>query len=313
MCIAGLRGYTLAAGLKTALLALLLSPCSAVGELRFHQIEGTEAVPLNVVESGPGDAPAILLLHGFSQSYLSWLPQLRDTELTTRYRLVAMDLRGHGGSGKPWTREAYAGSAPWATDVHAVIEALSLKQPVLVGWSFGGYVAMDYLREYGAEAIAGIMLVASHGGLLPRPDATAADPEGNLELLLAEGRRFADVMSATPLSQETVDHMVAAFIMMSPHVRAAIRGKRLDNQDLLADGRVHLPLQVILGRADPSVPAAAFEERLSNLHCAETVVFDHVGHSPFAEQPQRFNAELAQFTARASAGCGGMDEHTVAP
>jgi pimeloyl-ACP methyl ester carboxylesterase len=298
------------AALAGVVLAALLATSGAVAELRFHLVEGAGGVPLNVVESGAADAPPLLLLHGFSQSYLSWLPQLRDPELTARYRLVAMDLRGHGGSGKPWTRDAYAGSAPWAEDVHAVITALSLERPVLAGWSFGGYVALDYLREYGPDGLSGIMLVASHGGLLPRPDATGPDPVGDLEALLAEGRRFASLMSAEPLPQEAVDHMVAAYTMMPPHVRASIRGKRLDNQDLLTAAGPHLPLQVVLGAADPSVPAAALSVRLSSLGCAETIVYEGVGHSPFVERPARFNAGLADFARRAAAGCGSLETGT---
>ena len=293
------------------LLASLLATASAIGELRFHQIAGADTVPLNGVESGPEDGPVLLLLHGFSQSYLSWLPQLRDPSLTARYRLVAMDLRGHGASGKPWTPEAYAGSTPWADDIHAVVTALKLKQPVLAGWSFGGYVALDYFREYGADAVAGIMLVGSHGGLLPRPGGAGPEPVGDLELLLSEGRQFASVMSANPLPDEIIDHMVSSYIMMPPHVRVAIRGKRLDNQDLLTEGRWDVPLQVILGAADSTVPTQALVEHLSPVHCAETIVYEGVGHSPFAEQTERFNADLARFATRSAGGCGGVTTRTA--
>jgi pimeloyl-ACP methyl ester carboxylesterase len=88
--------------------------------LRFHEVNAADGTPLNVVETGNVDAPALLLLHGFSQSYLSFHPQLHDPDLTERFRVVAFDLRGHGGSGKPWLREAYAGHRPWADDVHRV-------------------------------------------------------------------------------------------------------------------------------------------------------------------------------------------------
>ncbi|NCW57263.1 MAG: alpha/beta fold hydrolase, partial [Gammaproteobacteria bacterium] len=74
--------------------------------LRFHEIAGSDGTPLNVVETGNAAGPAVVLLHGFSQSYLSFALQLHDPELNKRFRLIAIDLRGHGGSGKPWAREA---------------------------------------------------------------------------------------------------------------------------------------------------------------------------------------------------------------
>jgi pimeloyl-ACP methyl ester carboxylesterase len=100
-----------------------------------------------------------------------------------------MDLRGHGGSGKPWKTEAYLGSKPWADDVQSVIAALALNKPLLVGWSFGGCVAMDYGREHGSKSVSGVVLVGSHGGLLPRPAANGPPATGDLETLQTAARQ----------------------------------------------------------------------------------------------------------------------------
>ena len=68
-----------------------------------------------------------------------------------------MDLRGHGRSDKP------AGATPtaalWAEDIAAVLRELMLEQPVLCGWSYGTIVILDYIREYGEDAIGGIGIV----------------------------------------------------------------------------------------------------------------------------------------------------------
>ena len=74
-----------------------------------------------------------------------------------RYRLVAMDIRGHGLSDKP--RDGYDDSRLWADDVKAVLESLSLDHPVISGWSYGPLVILDYIRHYGEERLGGIQFV----------------------------------------------------------------------------------------------------------------------------------------------------------
>jgi non-heme chloroperoxidase len=58
-----------------------------------------------------------------------------NSDLADDYRLVAMDIRGHGFSDKP--RDGYTDSRLWADDVNAVIQALSLDGSILCGWSYG--------------------------------------------------------------------------------------------------------------------------------------------------------------------------------
>src|SRR5207248_9307247 len=113
-------------------------------------------VQLHLVETGnPGGRP-ILFIHGFSQCWLAWSRQL-TSDLAESYRLVAMDMRGHGLSDKP--REGYTDSKLWADDVNAVVHALNLDHPILCGWSYGPLVILDYIRHYGEDAIGGINLV----------------------------------------------------------------------------------------------------------------------------------------------------------
>ena len=80
--------------------------------MKTHRVTGGAGVQLHVVETGnPGGRP-ILFLHGVSQCWLTWSRQM-NSELADDYRLVAMDLRGHGLSEKP--REGYTDSRIWPT------------------------------------------------------------------------------------------------------------------------------------------------------------------------------------------------------
>jgi non-heme chloroperoxidase len=103
---------------------------SASVHLVHTNIIGGGGVQLHVVEKGNPRGRPILFIHGFSQSRLSWRPQL-DSDLANDYRLVALDMRGHGQSDKP--RDGYSDCLLWADDINAVIRELALDQPVLCG------------------------------------------------------------------------------------------------------------------------------------------------------------------------------------
>ena len=88
--------------------ALLCSISVTFAEgLRRDSILAPDGVTLSVVESGNPEGPAVLFVHGFSQSAMSWRLQM-ESKLQQKYRLIAMDLRGHGYSGKPETPESYS-------------------------------------------------------------------------------------------------------------------------------------------------------------------------------------------------------------
>ena len=118
--------------------------------MQSHRITGGGGVQLNVVETDNSRGRPILFIHGFSQCGLVWSRQL-DSSLAEDYRLAAVDLRGHGLSEKP--REGYDDSKLWADDINAVIQSLSLDQPILCGWSYGPLVMLDYIRHYGEDSI----------------------------------------------------------------------------------------------------------------------------------------------------------------
>lgn len=292
--MSSLRRLLVSYGVAMVLLCGMPQASAAdLGSLRFHEISAVDGTPLNVVETGNPDAPVLLLIHGFSQSYLSFYAQLHDPDLNSRFRMIAFDLRGHGGSGKPWTREAYAGHRPWANDVQRVIESLKLDKPVIVGWSFGGYVAMDYIREYGASAVKALVLTGSHGGLIARSDGPRVRYEGDLDASIRNAHNFMKVMSAKPVSDDAFDRGTYAHVMMPAYVRNAMVDKRLDNTDMLSS--LSVSTLVLLGEKDASLPVVHTRDMLEVNRHIKIKALAGVGHSAFIEDAIVFNHELAQF------------------
>lgn len=266
----------------------------------MHFVRAADGTPLCVRTAGPVSAPAIVLLHGFAQSQAVFKRQF-ESGLARDFRLVAFDLRGHGCSGKPWSPNAYVDPAIQAADVRAVIEATGLVRPLLVGWSFGGYVISDYLRTYGAEGLSGVVLASSHGGLIGTGDGPALERQRQQRGLartalpgidegILRGHQFVRLMSAKPLPADLAEIMFVANQMFPTYVHRAMADIRLDNTDLLQ--RYALPTRFIVGAQDRSMQGGALESLAASMPQATVVVFGNSGHSPFAEEPARFNEEL---------------------
>ena len=295
--------------IRAAWLALIsLSGAAVAATLPFDisTVEGGGGVPLNVVETGNPRGPAILFIHGMSQSYLAWLPQLRSS-LATRYRLIAFDLRGHGGSGKPWRPEDYNDSRLWADDIEAVINAKKLERPVVVAWSYGGHALLSYIRHYGTARISAIDLTGTLAGLLqvvrtpgPETDKLMAGSRmresRDLEQNIAGYRAMAAGLSARPLPPELKQLAFLTGLMQPGYVRRAMTKLPVQNADLAS--QLNLPVLLSMGSLDREWPIAACRQVVAMLSHAELSIYEGFGHFPSAEASERFNRELAQLVQR---------------
>ena len=79
--------------------------------MKAHTVTGGGGIKLHVEETGNPNGRPMLFIHGFSQCRLAWTKQL-TSDLADDFRLVALDIRGHGLSEKP--RDAYGDSQLWA-------------------------------------------------------------------------------------------------------------------------------------------------------------------------------------------------------
>lgn len=129
-----------------------------VGDLEVHYLEEGRGQPL-------------LLLHGGTATAESWgeaMPRLAD-----RYRVFALDTRGHGKTNNPLQKMSYA---QFADDVAGFIAALGLKRPLIIGYSDGGQTALEFGLRHPGKAGALVL-----GGAISRPT------EGYLEGLHGMG------------------------------------------------------------------------------------------------------------------------------
>jgi non-heme chloroperoxidase len=273
--------------------------------METHTVEGGDGLRLHVREWGRADGPPILFIHGLSQSHLCWARQY-DSQLADEFRLVAYDLRGHGMSQAPLEPEHYTDERLWADDVAAIIDQLCLDRPVLVGWSYGGFIICDYVRTHGQDRIAAINLVGGVVALGPAafgtvigpgfldhfPDAIAEDLPANIRGM----RGLVKGWPAKPYPPEEIETLLCSAMVVPAHIRANLAAREIDGDDVLRT--LHVPLLVSHGHADTVVLPAMAEHILATCPAAEPSWYDGVGHTPFLEQPERFNLELAALTRR---------------
>ena len=299
------------------LLGLLIAgPAGAAWD--YMTVEGADDVPLHVVTAGSRDKPAILFIHGIGQSHYSFHRQL-DSDLADDFFLVAFDLRGHGASGKPWTSDAYDNVTVWAQDVAAVIDATQARRPVLVAWSYGTLVAMDFMREFGVADIAGVNLTGAIGALrpfrMPETDDPAMEEFARIRELqlspdLVDNIRAGELMvpwlTAHPIPETERQRFQSIALMFPAYARRAMMSRQLDNQDMVA--RLRLPILFSLGQEDNPAQLEDAADIVATHDNMSLSVYDGVGHSVFFEEPARFNAELREFASRVQAGA---DSHQV--
>ena len=240
--------------------------------------------------------------------------------LTDEYRLVVYDHRGCGDSSltPPYTNSQYA------DDAEALREYLDLGEIVVIGGSYGGFIAQEYAIKY-PNNLAGVILrdTAAHGGHRDRAREIAESRFGELA--------DADV-DAPELSQEAFDRVMEGDVRSNAEFRETYHGMaplyapsleefdaaatkesienrqfhyethnamfshehpNMDYRSELTD--VEVPVLVTVGRHDWIVPVEYSEELVELLPNAELEVFEESGHSPNLDQQEAYLDRVRSF------------------
>ena len=279
----------------------MITPAPADREVR--RIMTPDGVGIASAAFGPADGAPVVFIHGFSQSGLCWSRQTSSPALAG-LRRVTYDFRGHGASDRPADPAAYQSAEVWAGELDAVIRGWGLTRPVLVGWSYAGRIIGDYLAVKGTAGIGGIVFV----------DAVTANERRfygscnrlmrlmcstDVEENIAATRTFLRRCFAAPIPQPLFEQLLAVNMMVPPEVRAALFGRTADYDDLLK--RLDVPALVVQGALDEVVAPAMAKHIAQTVPGARLDLYAGIGHAPFIEAAERFNASLAAFVEHTAA------------
>lgn len=243
---------------------------------------------------GAADAPPLVLLHPIATHGGIWAPQL--PAWASAFRVVRIDLPGHGASAAPAQAMVMAG---YAQAVFDTLDALGIAQSALVGLSLGGMVAQAMALLQPARVRA---LVLAHTSA--RTDAPVREIwERRLEQFERHGleaqvaptlerwftRAFA---GACPLTLAWVAGQIRA--TSDAGYAAAVRAiQQLDHLDRLHE--LTMPTMVLAGDADAAVPPSAAAAMARRIPGAELVVLEDAAHLGNVQQPLRFTESVARF------------------
>ena len=268
----------------------------------LHTITGGGDLRLAVHEYGQPQGKPIVLIHGFGQCHLAWSKQYQGS-LAEEFRLICLDIRGHGMSDKPADREHYTRDRLWAEDVDAVVTALHLHRPILAGWSYGALIINDYVAHYGEDRVGGINYVAAAVALgvekaastigAPFLEAVPGVCSDNLEDNIRTLRTLLRAMFFVPPSQDDFETALAMSMAVPPAVRLGLVSRVIDRDAVMQAFSV--PELVTAAAEDAIILASHTQHLLSCIPHARASIYPGVGHSPSMENPERFNRELAEF------------------
>jgi len=267
-----------------------------------HQVTSSDGTRLHLVETGKPNGRPIMFIHGISQCWLAWSRQM-SSDLADDFRLVAMDMRGHGLSDKP--REGYADSRLWADDVNAAIQTLRLDHPILSGWSYGPLVILDYIRHYGENDIGGVNFVGGVTKLGSEEAMSALTPEflnlvpGFFATDAEESVRSLKSLLRLCFAQEPsamdVYLMMGYNVSVPPYVRKAMLTRSIENDDLLT--QIRKPVLITHGADDAVVKPTAVDQHKARLTHAQVQIMSNAGHAAFWDNAVGFNQGLRAFSA----------------
>ena len=133
------------------------------GLIRVTLASGIE---LDVVDTGPRDAPVLVFLHGFPESHRTWRHQV--AHLSARFRCIAPDQRGYRGSSKPQDVESYRPDR-LIGDVFQLADALGVDRFTIVGHDWGGAIAWGVaLMGQGSRVERAVIANAPHPAIFQK-------------------------------------------------------------------------------------------------------------------------------------------------
>jgi len=253
-------------------------------------VSATDGTTISYDVRGDGNT-ALVFVHGWCSNRTFWREQF--DAMANEHRVVAIDLPGHGNSGR--AREKWSLST-FASDLTTVIQALDLKRVVLIGHSMGGHVSLEAARLL-PERVIGVVGVDTFGDVEDeeQPEmmerviaAFKADFEGTMRAFMP---RLFSPNAAPELVQWVADNSVNADSVMALTIMRDLSD--VDEKQLLSS--VGVPVRCVYAAPSDSSESRSFVETNGKYADFDAVFVEGVGHFLHLEDPQSVNHHLKIF------------------
>jgi pimeloyl-ACP methyl ester carboxylesterase len=247
-------------------------------------------------------APDLVLLHGYTGHARSW--DAFAQSMTDRYRVLALDQRGHGESG--WAPADAYGVDDMADDLAAFVRALGLKRFTLLGLSMGGMVAIEYAGRRPPE-LAAVVIVDIGPEIVRSGSERIATSVQVGDVFPSKDAAFAAARADNPrppeaLHRHRVDHSLMRmedgnWTYRYDRALRSIRALRLRDAETgwrsCAD--IAVPAQLIRGDQSDILSAEVAERMMRTIPNATFALVENSGHPVPLDAPQGFLAAARSF------------------
>ena len=290
---------------KIAFLGILVVTLLAVAPLAVAEDEFFDSDGVQIHYQVEGEGEPVVLIHGFTASTAAnWIGPGIFKALAEDYRVIGIDMRGHGKSGKPHGKENYG--AKMSKDVINLLDELGIAKAHIMGYSMGGFITTNILCNYPDRVISAI----SGGAGWTRPGGLVSGGSNEIAEALENGQGLAPLFAALtpegapPMPQEQIDAMNRVLLATNDPLALAgvMRGMaelQVTESQLKAN---RVPTRAIIGEIDPL--KATVDEMEEVMSALDVVVVDGADHMTAFVNPAFLQA------ARQHLGVNGLDKQT---
>jgi len=249
-------------------------------------------------DEGKSGDPVIIFIHGFPFNKSMWDKQMEA--LKHGYRVIAYDVRGHGGSD---TGTEDFSIELFATDLLNLMDTLKIDKAMLCGLSMGGYIALNAVENYPDRFDA--LILSDTTCLADTPEAKEKRLK-TIESIKKNGvEKFADESIKNLFAREsfsTKKKEIAAVREMIVHTDEESLCKTLrafyerkETCSKLSD--IYVPVLIMVGEEDKITPLAAAQLMQEKIKDSLLSIIEHAGHLINIENPLEFNNQLEEFVS----------------
>lgn len=272
------------------------------GQIKHGYVLTNDGVKIHYMEKGKGKP--LVIIPGWAQSANVMKKQLA---LSDEYRVIILDMRGHGDSDKP---EYGYRIHRLSKDLHEVLVALNLKKVNLMGWSMGCSVAWGYWDLFGSERLSKLILVEE-------PTIIAKLPSMSPEEILKTGAvwEVEEAMETLNIIAEDTENFVRGYVpSMLYNDIGSEEVEWLCQESLKTPGEYASPLMLnhmfadwrdvipritiptlVIGTTKSLIPWESMQAISGEIPDSQFEVFQEASHMVFYEKPEEFNAVVREF------------------
>jgi pimeloyl-ACP methyl ester carboxylesterase len=260
-------------------------------DIRFADVKLETGVQIHYAEQGNSNGLPVILLHGYSDSSFSYsrvMPLMNE-----KYRVFALDQRGHGNSDKPLKGYQFA---DFAADVLAFMDAKKLEKAVIVGHSMGSFIA-QHLAITAPKRVEKLVLIGSattiRNEVVLGLTGEVENFENEVPLEFIREFQYGTVFRKLP--DEFMELIISESQKLPAYVwrEAAIGMLSADSKGKL--GKIKAPTLIFWGDKEPIFPRSEQLGLVSNIPNTTLKIYENVAHNPHWEEPEQFVRDFEEF------------------